>query len=1178
MNVAELLSELRTRNINIWAENSQLFCNGPRGALTAELRAEINERKPELLVFLRDASAVAQSARAPLQTTLRDKDLALSFAQERLWLLEQLQPGRSTYHMASTFRLLGDLDAQALARCFAEIVRRHEVLRTTFRTVEGRPIQTVTPCEGSPAGDLFKLGVIDLRHLGESQGQIEAMRLAAQECRRPFKLTSDLMVRAVLFRLGGQNHILSLVMHHIVSDGWSMGILYRELSALYEAFSNQRSSPLPELPLQYADFAQWQRKRLQGAMLESQLGYWKRQLRDLSAVELSLDGPRPAVQTFRGGKHTARLASGATRALKELSRQEGASLFMTLLGAFQLLLLRYTGQEDIAVGTPIAGRNWTEVEGLIGFFINTLVLRTDVSGDCTFRELLGRVREATLGAYAHQDLPFEKLLEELRPDRDLSRTPLFQIFFNMVNVEEVPLELDGLKVEQLSSEDVESKFDLTVYVRERERGLQFTIVYNTDIFQPARVAEMLSQYDRLLSQISENPDRPISSFSLLTPAAINVLPDPTEPLDATWFGAVHDRLSYRAERTPEHPAVTDPYDSWSYRELNLRSNQFARALLENDIRRGDVVVVYGHRSASLVWAVFSILKAGAAFLILDPTYPVERLIRYIRLAGPRGFVRLGASDFVPRELEEFIKESVGYQVTLPKLSALRLNDLFHGYSTEESGVRVGPEDLAYISFTSGSTGDAKGVLGKHGSLSHFLPWQQETFRLDESDRFSMLAGLAHDPLQRDIFTPIWMGATLCIPDPEIIGTSKLADWMAESQVSFAHLTPALAELLVESAPSDCRLDLLRYVFFVGDKLTRRDVARLRCLAPGVTCIASYGTTETQRAVGVHLLSDETEPRELRRREVYPLGRGIKDVQLLVLTPSKRLAGIGELGEIYVRSPHLALRYVDEELTRARFLCNPYTNAPGDRLYRTGDLGRYLPDGDVEFAGRLDRQIKIRGFRVEPKEIEASLSRHISLRNAVVVLKEDRANGQQLVAYVVPAVEHPPTAGELRRFLESRLPHYMIPAAFIYIAALPLTPNGKLDAEALAAPELFVDRERPVAVADSETGRMIAQIWRDVLHLSQVDAEDSFFELGGHSLLAVQVISRLRQALDVEIPLRIFFENPTLANLAATVDQFRKNDAEVPEMVRILNDLELLSDDEAQKLLVHTKSGGPKFGS
>lgn len=1167
MSVSELLSKLRSRDIKIRAEDGQLLCNAPKGALTGELRAEISQRKAEILAFLRDASAATAPLESMIQPVARDRLLRLSFAQERLWLLDQLEPGRSVYHMSARFRLSGPLNSEALARSLSEIVRRHESLRTTFESVEDRPVQVIAPHTIAVGRGLFTLRTIDLRHVAESQRESEALRIADEEIRRPFNLAADLMMRAGLFCLAAEEHILFLAMHHIASDGWSMGILYRELSVLYEAFSAGRPSPLPELSIQYADFAQWQRRQLQEGVLEPQVAYWKRQLHGLPIVDLPADRPRPAVQSHRGARQMGWLPKSPTEALKDLSRQERASLFMTLLATFKVLLYRHTGQDDVVVGTPIAGRNRMEIEGLIGFFLNSLVLRTQVSGDWSFRELLGRVRELTLDAYAHQDVPFEKLLEELRPERDLSRTPLFQIFFNMINVGEILLSLPGTKTQPLLGENVESKFDLTVYVKEREQGLQFTWIYNADIFNQDRIAEMSRQYEQLLGQLAQNPDQTIASFSLRTPSAEKLLPDPTGRLDATWMGAVHDRLSYHAARQPQQSVVEDSSDRWTYRELDARSNQLARAFLAHGLRRGDVVAVYGQRSASLVWAVFGILRAGAAFLILDPAYPVLRLVDYLRVAKPRAFVRLGASARVPEEIEKYVRHNIGYEVALPALSELGLSDPLVGYSTEHPAIHVGPDDLAYISFTSGSTGKAKAVLGRHGSLTHFFPWQEERFQLTATDRFSMLSGLAHDPLQRDMFTPIWLGAMLCIPDPDIIGTSKLARWMAETEISFAHLTPAMAHLLADSAAPGCRLPSLRYVFFVGDKLTRRDVARLRHLAPGVTCIASYGTTETQRAVGFNVISGEGESEDRRSKEVYPVGRGVKDVQLLVLTPQHRLAGIGELGEIYVRSPHLALGYLDRELTRERFLTNPFTGAPDDRLYKTGDLGRYLPNGDVEFAGRADRQIKIRGFRVEPEEIEAALNRHEALRHSLVVVKEDRAGQGQLTAYVVSAVEHPPDAIQLRSFLSSRLPQHMIPTAFVYLERLPLTPNGKLDTRALPTPDnRSMDREQSGSPAESETEGMIASIWRGVLHLDRIRVDDNFFDLGGHSLLAVQVISRLRQAFDVEIPLRVFFENPTIAHLAATVERLRNNSPETPDLDQILEDLELLSDEEAQALL------------
>jgi amino acid adenylation domain-containing protein len=618
---------------------------------------------------------------------------------------------------------------------------------------------------------------------------------------------------------------------------------------------------------------------------------------------------------------------------------------------------------------------------------------------------------------------------------------------------------------------------------------------------------------------------------------------------------------------PEHAAVIDHYDSWTYGELNRRSNQVARSLIDRGIGRGDVVAVLGRRCASLVWAVFGILKTGAAFLILDPAYPAARLIQYLRLAGARGFVVLEDSSGISDALQDFVSQNVRCRITLPALSALNAHHPLETYSADDPEIQIGPNDLAYLSFTSGSTGEPKGVLGRHGSLSHFLPWQQEMFGLNETDRFSLLSGLAHDPLQRDMFTPIWVGATLCIPESDMIGTSRLAQWMADSKLTFAHLTPALAELLATSAAEHCRLPSLRHVFFVGDKLTRRDVARLRCLAPAVTCIGSYGATETQRAVGIKLIRCSSGDDDGSQREVYPLGRGAKDAQLLVLNRARQLAGIGELGEIYIRSPHLAIGYLDADLTQEKFQTNRFTGVPDDRLYKTGDLGRYLPDGEVEFAGRADRQIKIRGFRVEPEEIEAALGQHPSVKQAIVALRDNGADQSQIVAYVVPGNGDRPPAGDLRQFLRSRVPHYMVPNAFAFLEALPLTPNGKLDLHALppVAPDQ-VSPEKELAGVESEIERAIARIWQDVLHASKVRVDDNFFDLGGQSLLAVRVISRLREELQIDIPLRLFFENPTIRSLAASLHLDLEKSAAMPEMAQILADLESLSDDEAERLV------------
>jgi amino acid adenylation domain-containing protein len=647
----------------------------------------------------------------------------------------------------------------------------------------------------------------------------------------------------------------------------------------------------------------------------------------------------------------------------------------------------------------------------------------------------------------------------------------------------------------------------------------------------------------------------------VTPTAQKLLPDPTQPLQADWKQSVHSTLSQQAQRSPEHLAVVDQQDRWTYADLEARSNQLAHYLLTNGIQSQDIVAIYAHRSASLVWALLGILKTRAAFVMLDPAYPAERLMQYLQATQPRGFIHLEAAGPLPDTLEVFVERlSCSCRVLLPRRSTLHITDVLETYSTEDPGIMIGPDDLAYVAFTSGSTGQPKGVLGRHGPLSHFLPWQAKTFGLSASDRFSMLSGLSHDPLQRDIFTALWVGGTICIPDPDTVTMpGQLAQWMAEQDITFAHLTPPMCQILTETAAADCRLPSLRYTFFVGDRLMQRDVAQLRRLAPRVTCINSYGSTETQRAVGYSLIPPE---KDVPSKAVYPLGQGMPNVQLLILNAERQLAGIGELGEIYVRSPHLAQGYLgDETITQRRFLPNPFMNDAGDRVYKTGDLGRYLPDGSVEYVGRTDRQMKIRGFRIELGEIEAVLGQHPAVQGCVVIAREDTPGEPRLVAYVLPNESPELSMGELRSFLKSKLPEYMVPAAFVVLHALPLTPNGKVNYQALPVPhDLSLDLQNPYTAPRSSVEKQLADIWAKLLGLERVGIHDDFFDLGGHSLLATRVLTRMRQISHVEVPLRAFFEAPTVAAMAAIIMQQKAAQVEPDVLARLLAEVEGPSTD------------------
>lgn len=1066
----------------------------------------------------------------PTRTVSRrpaDTPPQLSFSQERLWFLDQLMPGSPVFNVPIAVPISASLDRAVLQRCVNEIVRRHEVFRTSFLTVDGKP----TPVISEDVN--VNVETIDLTSLTESERTVECQTLAKAESLRPFDLECAPLLRTTLIRLSEEKSIFLLTMHHIVSDGSSILIFFRELSALYQALVKGDASPLAELPVQYADYALWQRDWLQGEVLERQLSYWKNQLAgELPVLDLPADRPRPAVQTYPGDRVTVVLPAELTAALTVLSQREGATLFMTLLAVFKILLQRHTGQEDIIVGSPMANRPQTETEGLIGFFLNNLALRDDLSGDPDFHQLLARVRKTALDAYANQDVPFERLIGELRPERDLSRTSIFQVYFNLFSFSDQIDLPDGETVSfvdaWLASEEDLSKFDLTLYAGVGAKEIKLAFAYNTDLFARARIEQMADQFSHLLSQIVARPDEKISRFSLVTSRAESVLPKPTKTLAAHREKPIHELFSEQAKLHPDKTAVEDARESLSYRELDSRSNRLANYLRGGGIRTGDVVAIYGHRNVSLVWAILAVLKAGAVFLILDPDYPVERLMSCLEIAAPRGWLQLEAAGILPELLDRFVETLDLCRLELPNQA-----DLLVSYSIEAPRVNIGADDLAYIAFTSGSSGKPKGVMGRHGPLTLFTSWAINKFGLNENERFCMLSGLAHDPLHRDIFTPLQLGGTVCIPDQaNIESPSRLRAWMKQKNVTVANLTPAMSQLLSEGATNEEEINSLRYSFLVGDVLTKRDVARLRKLAPKITCVNLYGSTETQRAVGHFVVPNTEVDAPAFDKQVLPLGQGIKDVQLLVLNREQQLCGIGEAGEIYFRSPHLAKGYLgDATLTNERFIQNPFTNEAGDRLYRTGDLGRYMPDGHVEHLGRADRQVKIRGFRIEPAEIEAVLTKHPDIHEAAVIAQRNDSDETCLVAYVVG--DQQVASSVLHDYVGESLPVYMVPSAFVMLDALPLTQNGKLDRAALPRPNQIQNVRREDHTAPrSATERVLAEVWKEVVSLETIDIHENFFELGGHSLMAVRLFAAMEKRFDKRLPLATLFHAPTIAQLAA----------------------------------------------
>ncbi len=1083
---------------------------------------------------------------APLVPVERTQSIPLSFSQRRLWYLQKVDRNLSAYNIPAVFGVKGELDSAALEQALNEMIARHEVLRSWVKEVDGQPRQEILPSWR------IALPVIDLTHLPDEQAATEARRLSSVDARQLYDLASAPLMRATLVKLAVDNHVFILNFHHIIADGSSLAIFYKELAALYDAQRDRQTVTLPSLPVQYADYAAWQQDWLKSSSFDAQLDYWNRQLASLpEPCALPADFDRPMLPSYRGARLARQLSNELTGALKILSRQQSATMFMTLFAAFNILLSRVSGQEDIVMGSTIAGRTHPETDGLIGFFINALPLRTDLSSAPSFVTLLQRVRELCLDAYTNQDVPFEKIVEAIKPRCQPGRNPIFDILFNVADTSERMLTLAGCEVTKLGQIDPAAKFDIVLHAPEVDGRIELTIVYNADLFGERRVVTLLEQFASLLGQIVDNPELPIGQLSLVTDASRTALPDPKEALDDSWEGAIHELLAEQARCSPAKLAIVDPEQTWTYAELDRCANQLANGLIASRIEPNDLIAIYAHRSSSLVVALFGVLKAGASFLILDSAYPAPRSIDYLRIAQPKGWLQLEGSGELPDELLSCLDSlQLRCRMNVPQSKAKILENL-SAFADSEPATIVTADHPAYVAFTSGSTGEPKGVVCRHGPITHFLPWQKDMFQLSEGDRFAMLSGLAYSHLHRDVFTALSLGATLYVPNPaEARSPEQLAQWLESNSITVLHLTPALGQLLLTN--DNARLPSARRVFFGGDVLTTEMVESIRRLAPNSVIGSFYGATETQRAVGYYEIANDSAAAQVEALKTIPLGRGIKDVQLLVLNRSQQLAGIGELGDLFVRSPHLAEGYIgDERRTEQMFIVNPFTKNPSDRLYRTGELGRYLPDGNVEWAGRTDRRVNIRGFRVELEEVEIALKQHAAVKDAVVVLRDyeipapenskletrDSKLDQRLVAYIAADEESQSLADLLQSYLTTRLPNYMVPAHFVILQSLPMSPNGKVDYRSLPAVQFSSGAGESTTPRD-EVENKLCEIFAELLGRAAVGIDENFFRIGGHSLLAARVAARIGDALGVNLDLSMFLENPTVIGLAKKVDSLR----------------------------------------
>jgi len=1102
-----------------------------------------------------------------IEPVARDGALPLSFAQQRLWFLDQLAPENLFYNIPTAVRLEGQLNVAALEWSLNEVVRRHEVLRTTFSTSEGKPVQVIAP-------ELrLSLPVKDLSHVRQEEREDEALRWAQEEARHSFDLAQGPLVRARLLKLGDEDHLAVLTMHHIVADGWSVEVLIRELATLYAAhLSTPYSLPpasLAPLPIQYADFAHWQRNWLQGEVLERQLSYWKDQLGDSPPMlDLPADRPRPAVQSWRGATESFTLPSGLSDQLKTLSREEGVTLFMTLLAAFQTLLYRYTGQDDVSVGTAVANRNRAQIEGLIGFFVNTLVMRTDLSGEPGFLDLLKRVRAVALGAYAHQDLPFEMLVEALQPQRDMSHTPLFQVAFALQNAPMETLALPGLALTPVELDTGTAKFDLTLTMAERPDGLGGAIEYNTDLFDAATIRRMVGHFQILLQGIVAHPRLPISRLPLLREAErqeLLVAWNATHvPYPAAWADTTcaHELFEAQVAQRPDAVALTFEGCALSYAELDRQANQLAHYLQKLGVGPEVLVGISTDRSPEMIVGILGTLKAGGAYLPLDPTYPPERLAfmmqdAQISVLLTQQHLRgqdTGREDTRERDTRE---EGTGGGEGVPYVLLLDADwpTIAREPNTKPAtGVRS--DNLAYVIYTSGSTGKPKGAMLRHRGLCNLAAAQRQAFGIERGSRVLQFSPFSFDASVWETFMALANGATLCLARQEVLASGQgLVRLMRDVGVTNVTLPPSVLRVLpVEHLPE------LQTVIAAGEACTPELVA---CWAPGRCFFNAYGPTETTVCASMYLC-DENDP------DPPPIGRPIANADLYVLDRALQPVPAGVPGELHVGGVSLARGYLNRPgLTATKFVPHPFAAQAGSRLYKTGDLVRYRADGNIEFLGRIDHQVKVRGFRIELGEIETVLGRHPALRDSVVVAQGDGIRDSRLVAYVTAQDgAQPPNAGELRGFLREKLPEYMVPSLFVTMEQLPLSPSGKVDRRALPVPDpVRPDLDREYVPPRSDTEQELATICAELLGVDRVGVYDNFFELGGHSLLATQLISRLRDTFHVELPLRALFETPDVAGLAARVEAagqaVQPDDGKIARMLDLVSQL---SEDEVQAKL------------
>ncbi|MEO1395698.1 MAG: amino acid adenylation domain-containing protein [Cyanobacteria bacterium J06634_5] len=1149
-NIETFLADLSRQEVTLWMDGDRLRCSGPEAVLTNELNAQLKARKPDIITFLQQLPS-----QPPTPTISPASDQAgpipLSFAQQRLWFLHQMQPELAVYNLPMAIQVEGFLEVQAFTHSLNEIVRRHDVLRTRFITVEGQPVQVVQPA--AP----IEIQQIDLTTSAHPEDAVK--QAAIDDAQKPFNLSEDQLLRVTLLSLNDAKSVVLFTVHHIIADGWSQEILIQELATFYKAALLGQASSLPALSIQYADFAIWQQNWLQGKELDTQLNYWKQQLDANQAVlQLPTDYPRARVQTYRGAVEQFSLSKELSEQLRVLGQQQSATLFMTLLAAFKVLLYRYTGQTDLVVGTPIANRHRAEVEGLIGLFVNTLVLRTSLGGtapshltpQASFTALLDHIKTTTWAAYDHQDLPFEKLVEALQPERDLSYSPLFQVKFRLENQPQKTITLPGLTFKQLPQSITTAKLDLSVDLYDTAEGIVGGFEYNSDLFKPETIQRMVEHFKKLLVSIVETPEIPLAELPMLTEKE-------REQQLVAWNNTqrpyrqdccFHQLFEEKVEQYPEAIALTfdnslnnptsspeqpieQSIEQLTYTELNQRSNQLAHHLQSLGVGPETIVGICIARSPHMIIALLAVLKAGGAYLPLDPTYPAERLSYMLEDAQ------------VPILLTHSLLNHGNLTLTT---TAQRLN-LDTNWPTEQPLTNpestVTPANLAYLIYTSGSTGKPKGVLIPHGGLVNLTEDKIRVCDVRPSDCILQFFSFSFDASIPEIIMALGSGSQLLLaPTTTLLPGPDLSALIARHHVTHITLTPS-ALTSVPSGPLYDNFPHLRMVLVGGEAPAP---SLVKTWGKNRLFINAYGPTETTVNASMVPCGNG--------HPVEPTLLPSTNKQLYILDNNLQLLPVGVVGELHIGGIGIARGYLNRPaLTAERFIPNPFPlttaqnreitgversrnpNQP-DTLYKTGDLATYLPDGRIKVLGRIDTQTKIRGFRIELGEVERILQSHPQMKTTLVTVREDTPGNKRLVAYGVSSVSHEEqaTPTEIRQFVAETLPQYMVPSLFMWLPALPLTPNGKVDMRSLPAPVAI--SSQPSVAPRSDTEKSLSHIFAQVLSLEAVGIYDDFFELGGHSLLATQLVAQLLTVFEVEITVIDLFEATTVAALAQRIEQ------------------------------------------